>query len=54
MKLPHERVSAVRAQVHTPNLNHIGLWVDHLDACVEWLKANGVRFAGLCLIGFRY
>jgi len=29
---------------HTP-LNHIGLWIDHLPAAVEWLTANGVRFA---------
>jgi lactoylglutathione lyase len=29
---------------HTP-LNHIGLWIDHLPEAVEWLTANGVRFA---------
>ena len=31
--------------VHTTPLNHIGLWVDNLPAAVEWLTANGVRFA---------
>lgn len=29
---------------NTP-LNHIGLWIDDLPAAVEWLSANGVRFA---------
>jgi lactoylglutathione lyase len=31
--------------VHTTPLNHIGLWVDNLPLAVEWLTANGVRFA---------
>ncbi len=31
--------------VHTTPLNHIGLWIDDLHAAVEWLTANGVRFA---------
>jgi lactoylglutathione lyase len=31
--------------VHTTPLNHIGLWVDHLPAAVEWLTAQGLRFA---------
>ncbi len=31
--------------VHTTPLNHIGLWIDDLAAAVEWLSANGVRFA---------
>ena len=31
--------------VHTTPLNHIGLWVDDLPKAVEWLTANGVRFA---------
>ena len=31
--------------VHTTPLNHIGLWIDDLFAAVEWLSANGVRFA---------
>jgi len=26
-------------------LNHIGLWVDDLRAAVQWLAAQGVRFA---------
>jgi lactoylglutathione lyase len=30
--------------VHTPPLNHIGLWIDDLPAAVEWLSARGVRF----------
>ena len=25
--------------------NHIGLWIDDLAAAVEWLTAQGVRFA---------
>ncbi|MCX7946483.1 MAG: VOC family protein [Hydrogenophilus sp.] len=32
-------------RVHEPPLNHIGLWVDDLQAAVEWLSAQGVRFA---------
>jgi lactoylglutathione lyase len=31
--------------VHTTPLNHIGLWIDDLPVAVEWLSANGVRFA---------
>ena len=31
--------------VHATPLNHIGLWVDNLPVAVEWLTANGVRFA---------
>ena len=31
--------------VHIPPLNHIGLWVDDLRAAVDWLTAQGVRFA---------
>ena len=31
--------------VHTTPLNHIGLWIDDLTTAVEWLGANGVRFA---------
>lgn len=33
-------------RVHEPALNHIGLWVDDLDAAHQWLSAQGVRFAG--------
>jgi lactoylglutathione lyase len=31
--------------VHEPPLNHIGLWIDDLPRAVEWLTAQGVRFA---------
>ncbi|MDH0866652.1 VOC family protein [Mitsuaria sp. GD03876] len=31
--------------VHLPPLNHIGLWVDDLPKAVEWMTAQGVRFA---------
>lgn len=31
--------------VHTTPLNHVGLWIDNLSAAVEWLTAQGVRFA---------
>ena len=31
--------------VHATPLNHVGLWVDDLPLAVEWLSANGVRFA---------
>ena len=31
--------------VHATPLNHVGLWVDDLPKCVEWLTAQGVRFA---------
>jgi lactoylglutathione lyase len=31
--------------VHEPPLNHVGLWVDDLPAAVEWLTAQGLRFA---------
>jgi len=33
-----------RPRVHEPALNHIGLWVDDLEAAVAWLSARGVRF----------
>ena len=32
-------------KVHVPPLNHIGLWVDKLDAAVSHLEGQGVRFA---------
>ena len=32
-------------RVHTPPLNHVGLWVDDLPAAVEWLTEQGMRFA---------
>ncbi len=31
--------------VHTTPLNHIGLWIDDLPRAVEWLSAQGLRFA---------
>lgn len=31
-------------RVHEPALNHIGLWIDDLDAAYTWLEARGVRF----------
>lgn len=31
--------------VHTTPLNHIGLWVDNLPLAVQWLTAQGMRFA---------
>jgi lactoylglutathione lyase len=31
--------------VHITPLNHVGLWIDDLPKAVEWLTANGVRFA---------
>jgi lactoylglutathione lyase len=34
-----------RPKVHEPPLNHVGLWIDDLKAAVDWLTANGVRFA---------
>ena len=34
-----------RPAVHATPLNHVGLWIDDLPAAVEWLSANGVRFA---------
>jgi lactoylglutathione lyase len=31
--------------VHQTPLNHVGLWIDDLPKAVEWLTAQGVRFA---------
>ncbi len=31
--------------VHQTPLNHVGLWIDDLPMAVEWLGAQGVRFA---------
>lgn len=33
-----------KPKVHEPSLNHIGLWVDDLPACVAWLESQGMRF----------
>jgi lactoylglutathione lyase len=35
---------AQRPKVHEPALNHIGLWVDDLNAAYDWLREQGVRF----------
>jgi len=32
-------------RVHSPPLNHVGLWIDDLPAAVDWLAAQGMRFA---------
>lgn len=34
-----------RPRVDEPPLNHVGLWVDDLARAVEWLTAQGLRFA---------
>ena len=31
-------------KVHDPKLNHIGFWIDDLEACVKWLTEKQVRF----------
>ena len=31
--------------VHATPLNHVGLWIDDLPTAVDWLQAQGVRFA---------
>jgi lactoylglutathione lyase len=36
---------AKKPAVNEPPLNHVGLWIDNLPAAVEWLAAQGVRFA---------
>ena len=36
---------ARKPAVHEPPLNHVGLWVDDLPSAVQWLTAQGVRFA---------
>ena len=36
---------ARKPAVHATPLNHVGLWIDDLPAAVEWMTANGVRFA---------
>ncbi|QIL43929.1 VOC family protein [Acidovorax sp. HDW3] len=36
---------AKKPAVHTTPLNHIGLWIDDLPRAVDWLTAQGVRFA---------
>ncbi len=34
----------VAPKVHIPALNHLGLWVDDLNACVTELESKGVKF----------
>lgn len=34
----------VAPKVHIPALNHLGLWVDNLPACVEELEGKGIKF----------
>lgn len=36
---------AAKPAVQTTPLNHIGLWIDDLPRAVEWLTAQGLRFA---------
>ena len=36
---------ARKPAVHTTPLNHVGLWIDDLPCAVEWLTAQGMRFA---------
>ncbi len=31
-------------RVHSPALNHVGLWIDDLPAAIEWLLSKGMRF----------
>jgi len=33
-----------KPKVHEPALNHVGLWVDDLQAAYRWLSERGVRF----------
>lgn len=33
-----------KPRVDSPPLNHVGLWVDDIDAAVQWLGDQGVRF----------
>ena len=34
----------VAPKVHIPALNHLGLWVDNLPACVTELEGKGIKF----------
>ncbi len=33
-----------KPRVDEPALNHVGLWIDNLEAAVAWLDQQGVRF----------
>jgi lactoylglutathione lyase len=35
---------ARKPSVHSPALNHVGLWIDDLPTAVAWLENRGVRF----------
>ena len=35
---------AKKPVVNNPPLNHLGLWVDDIHACVKYLEEHGVRF----------
>lgn len=37
--------AAKKPRVHEPPLNHVGLWVDDVEAAYAWLSDKGVRFA---------
>ena len=30
--------------MHIPALNHIGLWIDNLEVCVDELEGKGIKF----------
>jgi lactoylglutathione lyase len=34
-----------KPRVNEPPLNHVALWIDDLPVAVQWLEAQGVRFA---------
>lgn len=34
-----------KPQVHKLALNHFGLWIDDLPACIKYLEENGVKVA---------
>ena len=37
--------AGAKPAVHATPLNHVGLWVDDLPQAVQWLSAQGLRFA---------
>jgi lactoylglutathione lyase len=37
--------AAKKPAVHSTPLNHVGLWIDDLPKAVQWMTAQGVRFA---------
>jgi len=38
-----------KPRVQSPPLNHLGLWIDDLEAAVDWLQTRGVRIAQGCI-----